>query len=314
MKTLTQRLDEYLALRRSMGFDLSFDERVLRKFTTFGDENGFHCISTPLFLDWKVSYGRADNNTWSHRLDMVRRFAFWLAEHDDQTEVPSSQLVTGRYRRRVPFIYAPIQIAEIVAEAGRLPSPYGLRAAIWQTLFGLIAVTGMRVNEALSLERDDVDLDCALLTLRNTKNGKDRQLPINEDTAHRLVEYARKRDRLVTQDSSRFFIQEDGQHAKDCAARYNFAQVSKNLGIRSPQAFNRHGHGPRIHDLRHTFAVHTILDWFRDSRDIEAEMYKLSTYLGHSEPKHTFWYIEAVPELMQLAAARAEQRVLEGAS
>ncbi|WP_208353217.1 tyrosine-type recombinase/integrase [Pseudaestuariivita rosea] len=314
MKTLTQRLDEYLALRRSMGFDLSFDERVLRKFTTFGDENGFHCISTPLFLDWKVNYGRADNNTWSHRLGMVRRFAFWLAEHDDQTEIPSSQLVTGRYRRRVPFIYAPIQIAEIVAEAGRLPSPYGLRAAIWQTLFGLIAVTGMRVNEALSLERDDVDLDCALLTLRNTKNGKDRQLPINEDTAHRLVEYARKRDRLVTQDSSRFFIQEDGQHAKDCAARYNFAQVSKNLGIRSPQAFNRHGHGPRIHDLRHTFAVHTILDWFRDSRDIEAEMYKLSTYLGHSEPKHTFWYIEAVPELMQLAAARAEQRVLEGAS
>ncbi|MGH1467162.1 MAG: tyrosine-type recombinase/integrase [Cognatishimia sp.] len=314
MKTLTQRLDEYLALRRSMGFDLSFDERVLRKFTTFGDENGFLYISTPLFLDWKANYGSADNNTWSHRLGMVRRFAFWLSEYDDQTEVPSSQLVTGRCRRRAPYIYAPIQIAEIVAEAGRLPSPYGLRSALWQTLFGLIAVTGMRVNEALSLDQRDVDLDRALLTLRNTKNGRERQLPINNDTAHRLAEYARKRDRVVMRDSSRFFIQEDGQHAKDCAARYNFAQVSKKLGIRSPQAFKRHGHGPRIHDLRHTFAVHTILDWFRDGRDIEAEMYKLSTYLGHSEPKHTFWYIEAVPELMQLAATRAEQRVLEGAS
>lgn len=314
MKTLTQRLDEYLALRRSMGFDLSFDERVLRKFTRFGDENGFQCISTPLFLDWKANYGSADNNTWSHRLGMVRRFAFWLAEHDDQTEVPSSQLVTGRYRRRVPYIYAPIQIAEIVAEAGRLPSPYGLRGALWQTLFGLIAVTGMRVNEALSLESHDVDLDRALLTLRNTKNGKDRQLPINNDTASRLGGYAKLRDRLVTQESSMFFIKEDGEPAGDCGARYNFAQVSKEIGLRSPQAFNRHGHGPRIHDLRHTFAVHTILDWFRDGRDIEAEMYKLSTYLGHSEPKHTFWYIEAVPELMQLAAARAEQRVLEGAS
>ena len=172
----------------------------------------------------------------------------------------------------------------------------------------------MRVNEALSLARHDVDLDRALLTLRNTKNGKDRQLPINNDTASWLAGYAKRRDRLVTQKSSMFFIKEDGEPAGDCGARYNFAQVSKSIGLRSPQAFNKHGHGPRIHDLRHTFAVHTILDWFRDGRDIEAEMYKLSTYLGHSEPKHTFWYIEAVPELMQLAVARAEQRVLEGAS
>lgn len=134
MKPLTQRLDEYLALRRSMGFDLSFEERVLRKFAIYGDENGFARISTPLFLGWKGNYGSADNNTWSRRLGMVRRFAFWLAEHDDRTEVPSSQLVIGRYRRRVPYIYAPSQIADIVDEAGRLPSPYGLRAALCQTL------------------------------------------------------------------------------------------------------------------------------------------------------------------------------------
>lgn len=212
MKTLTQRLDEYPALRRSMGFDLSFDERVSR----FGDENGFQSISTPLFLDWKANYGSADNNTWAHRLGMVRKFAFWLAEHDDQTEVPSSLLVTGRYRRREPYIYVPVQLAGIVAEAGRLPSPYGLRGALWQTLFGLIAVTGMRVYEALSLERHDVDLVRALITLRNTKNGKDRQLPINNDTASRPAGYAKLRDRLVTQKSSMFFIKEDGEPAGDC--------------------------------------------------------------------------------------------------
>ncbi len=252
-----------------MGFDLSFDERVLRKFANFGDENGFDRITTPLFLDWKANYGSADNNTWSHRLGMVRRFAFWLAEHDDRTEVPSSQLVIGRYRRRVPYIYAPSQIAALVGEAGRLPSPYGLRAALWQTLFGLIAVTGMRVSEALSLDRQDVDLEQAVLTLRNTKNGKDRQLPVKGDTVAQLAHYAGLRDRLVAQQASRFFIKEDGQPAGDCGARYNFAQVSRNIGLRSQQAFNRHGHGPRIHDLRHTFAVHTILDWFRDGRDIE---------------------------------------------
>lgn len=314
MRTLSQRLDEYLALRRAMGFDLSFEERVLRKFTTYGDEHGCRRISTTLFLDWKESYGSADNNTWSYRLGMVRRFAFWLAEHDDQTEIPSSQLVSGRYRRRVPYIYAPKQIADIVVVTGRLTSPYGLRAALWQTLFGLIAVTGMRVNEALSLNRHDVELKNAVLILRNTKSGKDRQLPIHKDTAAQLASYASLRDRLVETKSSRFFIKEDGKPAGDCGARYNFAQVSRNIGLRSPQAFNRHGRGPRIHDLRHSFAVHTILDWFRDGRDIECEMYKLSTYLGHSHPKHTFWYIEAVPELMQLAAARAEHRVLEGAS
>ncbi len=314
MKTLSQRLDEYLALRRAMGFDLSFEERVLRKFATYGDESGRHLISTTLFLDWKENYGSADNNTWFGRLGMVRRFAFWLAEHDDETEIPPSQLVAGRYRRRVPYIYAPKQIADIVAEAGRLTSPYGLRAALWQTLFGLIAVTGMRVNEALSLDQHDIDLDNAVLVVRNTKNGKDRQLPINKDTATRLASYANLRDRLVDDQSRRFFIKEDGEPAGDCGARYNFAQVSQNIGLRSPQSFNRHGHGPRIHDLRHSFAVHTILDWFRDGRDIECEMYKLSTYLGHSKPEHTFWYIEAVPELMQLAAARAEQRVLEDAS
>lgn len=137
MKTLSQRLDEYLAQHRAMGFDLSFDERVLRKFATFGDESGRHRISTALFLDWKENYGSADNNTWSCRLGMVRRFAFWLAEHDDQTEIPSSQLVAVRYRRRIPYIYAPKQIADIVTEAGRLPSPYGLRAVMWQNLFGV---------------------------------------------------------------------------------------------------------------------------------------------------------------------------------
>lgn len=166
----------------------------------------------------------------------------------------------------------------------------------------------------MSLDQQDVDLDRAVLTLRNTKNGKDRQLPVKGDTVTQLAYYVRLRDRLVAEKAARFFIKEDGQPAGDCGARYNFAQVSRNIGLRSPQSFNRHGHGPRIHDLRHTFAVYTILDWFRDGRDIEAEMYKLSTYLGHSEPKHTFWYIEAVPELMQLAAARAERRVLEGAS
>ncbi len=174
----------------------------------------------------------------------------------------------------------------------------------------------MRVGEALSLDQQDIDLDAAVLVVRNTKNGKDRQLPVNKGTAERLASYASLRDRFTQRKSPRFFVNENSEPARDCAARYNFALVSRSIGLRSPQSFNRHGHGhgPRIHDLRHSFAVHTILDWFREGRDIECEIYKLSTYLGHSEPKFTFWYIEAAPELMQLAAVRAEQRMLEETS
>ena len=302
MKTLSQRLDEYLTLRRSMGFDLSFEERVLRKFTTYAGENGFDRISTPLFLDWKANYGDADDNTWSRRLGMVRRFAFWLAEHDDRTEIPSSQLVIGRYRRRVPYIYAPRQIADIVAEAGRLPSPYGLRAALWQTLFGLIAVTGMRVNEALSLDQHDVDLERAILTLRNTKNGKDRQLPVNEDTAHWLVRYAELRDRLVPQQSSRFFIKEDGEPA-EIAGHATTSRRSQDIGLRvTTEPSTRHGRGPRIHDLRHTFAVHTIMDWYPGRTGHRGARCTSSAPISAiPSPSHTFWYIEAVPELMQFA-------------
>lgn len=314
MKTLSQRLDEYLTLRRSFGYDLSFDERVLRKFVIYGDGKGHRCITTALFLAWKADYGSANNHTWSHRLGMVRRFALWLVEHDDQTEVPPSQLVTGRYKRRKPYIYSYSQIEGIVVEAGRLPSAYGLRASLWQTLFGLIAVTGMRINEALALENRDVDLVNAVLTVRQSKNGKNRHLPIQPSAVKQLSSYAGLRDRITDTKSRRFFVKEDGRPAGDCGARYTFAKISRNVGLRSPQKYNKHGRGPRIHDLRHSFAVHTILDWFRDGRNIEREMYKLSTYLGHSKPKHTFWYIEAVPELMQLAVERAEASMLEAGS
>lgn len=314
MKSLSQRLDEYLTLRRSFGYDLSFCERVLRKFTSYADKNGHYHVTTDLFLVWKADYGRANNNTWACRLGMVRGFALWLAEHDDRTEVPPSELIVGHYTRSEPFIYSASQIAQLIAQAGRLPSAYGLRGLLWQTLFGVIAVTGMRVNEAIKLERQDVDISNAILTVRHTKNGQNRHLPIQPCTVERLTIYAAWRDRIIDSKSNRFFIKEDGSPAGDCGARYNFAQVSRNIGLRSPQKYNRHGRGPRIHDLRHSFAVHTILDWFREGRDIEREMYKLSTYLGHTEPKHTFWYIEAVPELMQLAAERAETRYLEGMS
>lgn len=311
MKTLTHRLEEYLALRRAMGYSLDSTGRLLGKFTEYADLKGQHTITTSLFLDWKASFGNANPNTWAQRLGMVRMFAIWLAQRDDQTEVPPTQLLPGNQKRNTPYIYSKSEIASIVEEAGKLPSDYGTRGALWRTFFGLVSVTGMRVSEAIKLDNSDVDMKNAVVTVQQGKNNRIRQLPIDQSVVEQLNDYAQLRDQFINTASDRFFLKEDGIPASACGARYNFAQVSMKVGLRSQQRFCRHGHGPRIHDLRHTFAVHTILEWFREERNIEREMYKLSNYLGHTKPKNTYWYIEAIPELMQLAAARSESRLLE---
>ncbi|ETW10760.1 phage integrase family protein [Roseivivax marinus] len=309
MISLSQRLDQYLALRRSFGFDLAFPERVLRKFTAFADDRGDRHITTDLFLTWKAAYGSASNATWANRLSMVRGFSRWLAEHDALTHVLPAELIPGRkHTRPAPYIYTREEIGSLVAAAAALPSVYGLRSAVWQTVFGLIAVTGLRINEALNIDRKHVDLDRGFLQVEKSKNGTGRLIPIHESTTERLTSYAAVRDRILGPTDGRFFLKENGTPAGDCGARYNFAEISRVVGLRGPQLYQRHGTGPRIHDLRHTFAVRTILGWFREGREIDREMYKLSAYLGHVQPEYTYWYIEAVPELMQLAADRAERR------
>lgn len=311
MSSLTDRLEQYLAIRRSFGADLSFHERVMRRFTQFADAEATDYITTDLFLRWKEHFGSANNNTWSRRLGMVRGFANWLQGVYPRTEVPPASLICGKKWRSRPYIYTPDQIAAIVAEAARLPSSYGLRGWTCSTLFGLIAVTGLRVSEAIGLDEGDVDFDAAVLTVRRGKNGKSRFVPIAACTADRLRAYSAERDRILGTGSRAFFRFESGERPTDCGARYNFAQVSQRIGLREPQDFTRHGRGPRIHDLRHTFAVCTLMDWYRKGLDPERGMIKLSTYLGHTDPEHTYWYIEAVPELLQLAADRAERSILE---
>jgi integrase len=195
----------------------------------------------------------------------------------------------------------------IVSRAARLPSRYGLRGWTCSTLFGLVAVTGLRINEALKLDDDDIDLSAGVITVKRGKNRRARFVPIAPSATNRLAAYRAERIRLLGLGAGAFFRNDDGRRPTDCCARYNFAVVSQDVGLRRAQKFCRHGRGPRIHDLRHTFAVHTIMGWYRKGLDPDREMLRLSTYLGHVKPDHTYWYIEAVPELMQLASKRAER-------
>lgn len=311
MTSFTKRLDQYLADRRRYGGDLTSSGLILRPFVTFADAEDDEWVTTDLFLRWKERFGAAGAHTWAIRLSVVRGFASWLQGIDPRTEVPPRGLIPNRQQRQQPYIYTDDEIARIVMEAARLPSARGLRGATYTTLFGLLAVTGLRISEAVRLDDPDVDLDAAVLHVRHTKNERSRVVPFTPCTTERLRAYRAERMRILGGVSTAaFFVGENERRLNIRIAGHTFAVVGQNIGLRERQAGR--GRGPRLHDLRHTMATMTILDWFRSGRDPDREMYKLSTWLGHVDPSGTYWYIEAVPELLRLASARGERSFGEG--
>lgn len=302
--SLRHDLEYYLTLRRNLGFDLATTERILRRFVDFAEAQQVRHITTALLLRWQEVFGQAGRQTWAARFGIVRLFAQWLHGTDPTHEVPPRGLLPSRCRRMRPYIYSVAEIAAIVEAAAELPSIYGMRGLTCSTLFGLIAVTGVRISEALALDTVDVDLQDGVLRIRHGKLGKERLIPLAESVNVRLQSYASERDRLLGQTPEAFFVTCCGDRLGDCGARYNFALVCQRIGLRDPQRYGRHGRGPRIHDLRHSFAARTLIDWYRGGKDPAREMIKLTAYLGHSKPEHTYWYLEAVPELLELAAHR----------
>jgi integrase len=234
---------------------------------------------------------------------MVRRFALWHSSSEPRTEIPPAALLPHRYRRKPPYIYSDEEIKKLLCRTQQLPSPKGLRARTYTTLFGLLVATGMRVNEAVSLQRPDVNLDLGILYIRRTKFGKSRYVPVHPSTISALKKYAAARDRIFPAPlTPGFFLSERGRRITDCMARYTFAKLSQQVGLRVPA--NGHGRGPRLHDMRHRFAAYTLIHWYRAGCDVERELPKLATYLGHVHVNDTYWYLEAVPELLQLATDR----------
>jgi site-specific recombinase XerD len=248
MSRLDTALNEYLAIRRTLGFELREVAGCLRNFVTFlGAESTSH-ITTELALRWATRPAHAQPSTWAWRLGMVRRFAAWYKTVDPRTEIPPAGLLPHRYQRKKPHIYSAEEIKKILLQAAQLDSPKGLRAHTFTTLFGLLAVSGMRVNEAVNLDRGDVDLLHGILTIRRTKFGKSRHVPIHPSTVAELEQYARRRDRILPMTTAAFFVSERGTRITDCMARYTFAKLSQQLGLRSRA--KGHGRGPRLHDMR----------------------------------------------------------------
>jgi integrase/recombinase XerD len=302
MSRLDAALNEYLAIRRALGFELREVAGCLRNFVTFLQTKGASHITTEWALRWATLPAEAQPATWAWRLGMVRRFAAWHSAMEPRTEIPPAGLLPHRYQRKKPHIYSDEQIEKLLRQAAQLASPRGLRAHTYTTLFGLLAVSGMRVNEALRLDRPDVDLGRGILTIRRTKFGKSRHVPVHPSTVDALKQYAETRDRIFAKPTPAFFVSERGIRITDWMARYTFARLSQQLGLRS--IAKGHGRGPRLHDMRHRFAAHTLIHWYRAGLDVERELPKLATYLGHVHINETYWYLEAVPELLQLATDR----------
>lgn len=299
---LREALEEYLSVRRALGFILAEQSRLLHKFVAYADQEGASFITTELALRWAVQ-PCCQPAQWANYLSMVRRFARYVSAFDERTEVPPVGLLSHRPRRVQPYCYTDEEVARLIRAAKEIRSRLGLRAATYATLLGLLAVTGMRVSEPVGLDREDVDLIRGILIVRRTKFGKSRMVPLHASTTEALRRYLDLRDRLFPGARS-FFVNEQGGRLTVNSVETMFVRLSRRTGLRKPGE----SHGPRLHDLRHRFAVQTLLRWYQGGLDVERRLPELSTYLGHVHVADTYWYISAVPELLKLATLRLEKR------
>jgi len=304
MSALRARAEEYLVMRRALGFRLTTQGRHLMSFVRFCEERGADRVTTDLAIGWatRTSRGSGDEVYQARRLDVVRIFARHLRALDPATEVPPEDVLSRRYRRIPRYLYSPREIAALMTAADDLAP--ALRAATWRTLIGLLAVTGMRQGEACRVSRGDVDLETGTLVIADSKFGKSRQVFLHPTAAAALRTYARGRDRLFLKPKAdTFFVNSRGGQLDGHNIQHTFAVLVAAAGIQASPGQR----APRLHDLRHTFTVATMLDWYRNGQNVQARLPLLSTWLGHVDPKSTYWYLQAVPELLALAAGRLEQ-------
>ena len=298
MSALAGQLSDYLRIRRALGYKLARAEKLLAQFIAFLQDRGEQTVTIENALAWVTLPGGSDS--WrSLRLSTVRGFAAYLHALDDAHQVPPADLCPNRPGRATPYPYSDQQLAALMAATVILKGR--LRQATYRTLLGLLAVTGMRVGEAIRLDRDDVNLADGVLTIRDTKFGKSRELPVHPSSVRALRDYARERDRLCPEPTTQaVLVSQSGTRLLYCAVHATFKQLRDHAGLRPRSVTCR----PRIHDFSHRFAVQTLLDWYRTGVDVQPLMPLLSTYLGHTRPSDSYWYLTAAPELLELTAKR----------
>jgi integrase/recombinase XerD len=301
MSELRRHAEDYLRLRRALGFKLTLHGPLLAQFTDYLDAAGAPGITTELAVSFARLPPGVQPIVWAHRLSMVRGFARYLQAIDPATEVPPYDVFAPRYQRPTPYLWQETEVLDLMAAARQLRP--ALCALTYETFFGLLWCSGMRIGETIGLRRGDVDLSAGVITVRQAKSGRSRLVPLQESTTDALARYAASRDRLCPQPRSHaFFISSRGTTLIPQAAGQTFHRLAVKTGLHSETK------RPRVHDLRHSFAVRVLVSWYRSGIDVEARMVALSTYLGHVNPVDTYWYLSASPELVELVAERLGDR------
>ncbi len=302
---MVARAKKYLAYRRALGFSLDATGGVLLDFARFADEIGHDGpLTTGLILGWATGSERHSVRYRAARLSIARGFARYLAMQDGQSEVPDMRLLASCFRREQPHIYTDVQLRQLLTAAAALDPVYVLRPHTYAALFGLLASTGLRVSEALALQREDVDLEAGLLLVRETKFRKSRLVPMHATVVQALRRFSARRDRETSSRAApSFFVGAQGRPLPYSTVRCTFRRICRELGWRSNGTLPR----PRIHDLRHTFACRRLLRWYRERVDVDRAIAALSTYLGHAKVTDTFWYLSGTGELLSVVGERFER-------
>jgi integrase len=303
MSALEGAVEEYLSMRRSFGFKLAADGPMLADFVAYLGAVGLDAITTEVAVEWATRPVGSSQSSHARRLGVVRRFAEYVHVLDPRCEVPPADLLQDRYRRVPPYLYSEADIAGLLGAARQLAPP--LRGATYETLIGLIAVTGMRGGETLRLDRADVDLGAGKLAIIDSKFNKSRELALHPSTVEALRRYACCRDELCpTATTSSFFISTSGTRLTGERLDVTFRTLVSKVGLEPEPTSGRRR--PRVHDLRHSFATSSLIAWYRAGVDVQERLPLLSAYLGHVGPSTTYWYLSAAPELLTLAAQRAQ--------
>jgi integrase len=301
MSQLRRHAEDYLRLRRALGFKLTLHGPLLTQFIDYLDAAGAHGITTELAVSFAQLPPGVQPIVWAHRLSMVRGFARYLQTIDPATEVPPHHVFAPRYQRPTPYLWQETELLDLMTAARHLRP--ALCALTYETIFGLLWCSGMRIGETINLRRGDVDLSAGIITVHHAKYGRSRLVPLQQSTTDALARYAASRDRLCPQPrSDAFFISSRGTTLIPQVVGRTFHHLAVKTGLHSQTK------RPRVHDLRHSFAVRVLVFWYRSGIDVEARMVALSTYLGHVNPVDTYWYLSASPELVELVAERLGDR------
>lgn len=304
MNPLHTLLEDYLAMRRALGFKLHTQGTGLTTFVSYVEAAGIDHITNEVALSWARLPESVQSVQWARRLGFVRGFARYCSAFDARTQVPPSDLIPATRIRRPPHIFSDSDIEQLLRAALAITPVDGLRRWTFHCLFGLLSVSGLRIGEAIALTFEDVDLQDAILTIRSTKFGKSRLVPMHSSTVAVLADYMQRRQAVHSaRPADRVFINERGAPLSHDQSIDTFQRLLEKIGVTT----QRDGRRPHLHDLRHRFAMKTLVQWYRQGQDAERQLPVLSAYLGHTEPRDTYWYLWACPELMGLARERLER-------